>query len=266
MTSWNPIVRTLIVTPPTDGWSSLRWTPANVVLASLDVGEVTSTESTGEDCADNHRVGGRILQPNGLVLNVINDLAARDVSATSDLACAEYEWPRINNLELQKEASEWEGPGKWVAKCKKSPSRCISFQPHLLLQSLIPSWSLIIIFEGVFMTYRGRARRAAKRAFIFFLRFVLSKRIDILHDCWLLIHQKFREGAAEVAGFYSMKNRSSQLLRWNANLANSLWSEWCMYNYVTHKEEKPELRHIMYVKPGMRFWVANQFDWSIFFD
>lgn len=159
--------------------------------------------------------------------------------------------------------------GKMGCEMQKSTSRCMvlrffSFQPHLLLQSPIPSCTFIIIFQGSFMTYRGRARRAAKRAFIFFLRFVMSKRIDILHDCWLLVHQKFRKCAAEVAGFCSMKNRSSHLLRWNANRANFLWSEWCMYDdYVTHKEEKPELRHNMYV---MRFWVANHLDWFIFFD
>ena len=54
----------------------------------MDVGEITGTENAGEDCAHNHGVGGRIFQPNWLVLNIINDLAARDVSAASDLGSA----------------------------------------------------------------------------------------------------------------------------------------------------------------------------------
>ena len=80
----------LVIPPPTDLGATLRWCPPNVFLACLDVGKVTGTQSNSDDRGHNHGVGRRVLQPDWFVLNVVNNLAARNCSAAGgDLACAE---------------------------------------------------------------------------------------------------------------------------------------------------------------------------------
>jgi len=73
----------LVVSPPADDRSTLILVPLNVFLAGLDVGDVSQTESTGESGDSNHRVGGDVRKPDGLVVDLVDHLA-REVAATGN--------------------------------------------------------------------------------------------------------------------------------------------------------------------------------------
>jgi len=68
---------------PADDRSTLILVPLNVFLAGLDVGDVSQTESTGESGDSNHRVGGDVGKPDGLVVDLVDHLA-REVAATGN--------------------------------------------------------------------------------------------------------------------------------------------------------------------------------------
>ena len=71
----------LVVPPPTNLGATLLWRPPNIILAGLNVSEITRTKQTGHHGTKDHRVRAGIFQPNRFVLNVVDNLAARNGSA-----------------------------------------------------------------------------------------------------------------------------------------------------------------------------------------
>jgi hypothetical protein len=63
-----------IVSPPTNDGSTLVLVPLNVFLASLNVSYVGKASDTGNDGNTNNRVCRWIIQPNRLVVNLVDDL------------------------------------------------------------------------------------------------------------------------------------------------------------------------------------------------